>query len=151
MNYFISVFNIIKTYIVLHTEWIGVVNKHLRINTNKLIIAFGIAFLLSGCVSFMTAEEQSINITKSNNKPAEVVVDYKTVTAPCMVTVLREGKDKTVKTDTAGCDTATRIKKSVTPVFFGTTVIGGVLGFTTDGVTGKIWDYANSVEMSYPV
>jgi uncharacterized protein YceK len=117
---------------------------------NKLIIAFGIAFLSSGCASLMTAEEQSINITTSNNKPAEVVVDDKTVTAPGMVTVLRDGKDKVVKTDTAGCDTATPIKKSVTSVFFGNIVVGGLLGSTTDSVTGKMWDYEDSVEISCP-
>jgi uncharacterized protein YceK len=117
---------------------------------NKLIIAFGIAFLSSGCASLMTAEEQSINITTSNNKPAEVVVDDKTVTAPGMVTVLRDGKDKVVKTDTAGCDTATPIKKYVKPVFFGNIVVGGLLGSTTDSVTGKMWDYEDSVEISCP-
>lgn len=117
---------------------------------NKVIIGMSVAFLASGCASIMTAEQQSINVTTSNNKPAEVTIDDKTVTAPGMVTVLRDGKDKVVKTDAAGCDTATPIKKSVTPIFFGNIVIGGLLGSTTDGVTGKMWDYADSVEISCP-
>jgi uncharacterized protein YceK len=116
----------------------------------NLIIGFSVAFLATGCASVMTAERQSINVTTSNNKPAEVTIDDKTVTAPGMVTVLRDGKDKVVKTNTAGCDNATPIKKSITPIFFGNIVIGGVLGSTTDGVTGKMWNYQDSVEISCP-
>jgi uncharacterized protein YceK len=115
-----------------------------------LFIGLSVAFLASGCASLMTAEEQSINVTTSSNKSAEVTIDDKTVTAPGMVTVLRDGKDKVVKTSTEGCDSVTPIKKSVTPVFFGNIVIGGLLGSTTDSATGKMWDYADSVEISCP-
>lgn len=108
------------------------------------------AGLMSGCASITSSEEQSINITTSNNKPAEVSVDDKTVTAPGVVVVLRDGKDKVVKTKAEGCDNATPIKKSITPIFWGNIVIGGVLGSTTDGVTGKMWDYEDSVEISCP-
>ncbi len=87
-------------------------------------------------------------MTTSNNKPVEVTVDDKTVTAPGMVVVLRDGKDKVVKTNVEGCENATPIKKSITPVFWGNIVIGGVLGSTTDGATGKMWDYEESVEVS---
>jgi uncharacterized protein YceK len=106
--------------------------------------------LMSGCASITSSEEQSINITTSNNKSAEVTVDDKTVTAPGMVVVLRDGKDKVVRTDAEGCDTATPIKKSITPVFWGNIIIGGLLGSTTDGATGKMWDYEESVEISCP-
>ena len=116
----------------------------------KLFIGLSIAFLASSCASLMTAEEQSINVTTSSNKPAEVTIDDKSITAPGMVTVLRDGKDKVVKTTTEGCDTATPIEKSVTPVFFGNIILGGLLGSTTDSVTGKMWDYADSVEISCP-
>ncbi|MDT0583998.1 adenosine deaminase [Brumicola blandensis] len=114
----------------------------------KLLVLACATMMASGCASVMTAESQSINVTTSNNKPAEVTIDDKTVTAPGMVVVLRDGKDKVVKTKTAGCDNATVVEKSVTPVFFGNIVIGGLLGSTTDGVTGKMWDYADSVEIS---
>lgn len=113
----------------------------------KIALLAAIAMMTSGCASVMTAENQSINVTTSNNKPAEVTVDDKTVTAPGMVVVLRDGKDKVVRTKAEGCDTATPIQKSVTPIFFGNIVIGGLLGSTTDGVTGKMWDYADNVEV----
>lgn len=104
--------------------------------------------LMSGCASVTSSEEQSINVTTSNNKPAEVTVDDKTITAPGMVVVLRDGKDKVVKTKTEGCDNVTPVKKTIAPVFWGNIIIGGVLGSTTDSVTGKMWDYEESVEIS---
>lgn len=114
----------------------------------KLLVLGATILLTNGCASVMTTDTQSINVTTSNNKPAEITVDDKTVTAPGMVVVLRDGKDKVVKSKTDGCDNATPVKKSITPVFFGNIVIGGLLGSTTDGVTGKMWDYADNVEIS---
>ncbi|NQY35446.1 MAG: adenosine deaminase [Alteromonadaceae bacterium] len=116
-----------------------------------LVIGLSVAFLTTGCATLMTADQQSINVTASNNKSFEVTVDDKTITAPGMVVVLRDGKDKVVKTTAAGCDTATPIEKSIAPVFFGNIVIGGLLGSTTDASTGKMWNYADSVEISCPV
>jgi uncharacterized protein YceK len=116
----------------------------------NLIIGMTLTVAMSGCASIMTAEQQSINVTTSSNKSVEVTVDDKTITAPGMVTVLRDGKDKVVKTTSSSCDSVTPIKKTVTPVFFGNIVIGGLLGSTTDGVTGKMWDYEDSVEISCP-
>ena len=106
------------------------------------------ALSLSGCASIMTAEQQSINVTVSNGQSAEVTVDDKTITAPGMITVLRDGKDKVVKTKADGCDNVTVIKKSVSPIFFGNIVIGGLLGSTTDNATGKMWDYQESVQVN---
>lgn len=116
----------------------------------NLIIGLSIAFFATGCATVMTADQQTINVTTSNNKTAEVTIDDKTITAPGIVTVLRDGKDKVVKTKAEGCDTATPIKKEVTTSFFGNIVIGGLLGSTTDASTGKMWDYQNSVEISCP-
>lgn len=107
-------------------------------------LAFAV-LMLSGCASIMTHDQQTINVTASNNQPIDVTVDDKTTSAPGAVVVLRDGKDKVVRTSAEGCDSATPIKKSVTPVFFGNIVIGGLLGSTTDASTGKMWDYQESV------
>jgi uncharacterized protein YceK len=114
----------------------------------KIFVLVSAVFMASGCATVMTSETQSINVTTSNNQPAQVTVDDKQVTTPGMVVVLRDGKDKVVKSSTAGCDNATPIKKSITPIFFGNIMIGGVLGSTTDGVTGKLWDYVDNVEIT---
>lgn len=114
----------------------------------NLLLGLGITLLTTGCASVMTAEEQSINVTTSNGQSVDVTVDDKTVTAPGMVVVLRDGKDKVVKTSDSSCDNNTPINKEVTPIFFGNIVIGGVLGSTTDASTGKMWDYEDSVEIT---
>ncbi len=113
----------------------------------KIALIAAIAALSTGCASIMTSENQSINVTTSNNKPAEVTIEGQTITAPGSVIVLRDGKDKVLRTKANGCDTATPVSKSVTPVFFGNVIIGGALGSTTDSVTGKMWDYADKVEI----
>jgi hypothetical protein len=110
----------------------------------KIYVAAAI-LSLSGCASIMTAEQQSINVTASHNQPIDVTVDDKGTTSPGTVVVLRDGKDKVVRTSADGCDSATPIKKSITPVFFGNIVIGGLLGSTTDASTGKMWDYQDAV------
>lgn len=106
------------------------------------------AFILSGCASIMTSEQQSIQVTSSNNKPVDVSVDDKKATTPGTVVVLRDGKDKVVTSTTPGCQNATPIKKSIATPFWGNIVIGGVLGSTTDASTGKMWNYADSVEIN---
>jgi len=103
---------------------------------------------VSGCASVMTAEQQTINITASNNEQIEVTVDDKKVVSPGVVTVLRDGKDKVVRTTDKSCDSATPIKKEITGAFWGNILIGGVFGSTTDSSTGKMWDYADSVQIS---
>lgn len=117
-------------------------------NTKLMLLATTTAVMLtSGCASVMTAEQQSIRVTSSSNSKVEVTVDDKTTMTPGTVTVLRDGKNKVVRTSAEGCDNATPINKNITPVFFGNIVIGGLLGSTTDGVTGKMWDYDDEVQV----
>jgi len=114
----------------------------------SLVLGMSVALLASGCASIMTAEQQTINITASNNEKVEVTVDDKTIVSPGVVTVLRDGKDKVVKTTDKNCDSATPIKKEIAGAFWGNIVIGGVLGSTTDSSTGKMWNYVDSVQIN---
>lgn len=116
---------------------------------NVVLTSIAMAGLfLSGCASITSSEEQSINVTSSNGKPLDVTVDDKTTSTPGVVVVLRDGKDKVITTSTEGCDSSTPIEKSVTPIFWGNIIIGGVFGSTTDSATGKMWDYEDSVEIN---
>lgn len=113
----------------------------------NVILGLSLGTLISGCASVMTAEQQTIKVSATNNQAIEVSVDDKTTTTTGTVTVLRDGKDKVVKTKAENCENTTIIKKSVTPAFFGNIVIGGLLGSTTDASTGKMWNYED-VEVS---
>ena len=114
----------------------------------KLITLPALAMVaLSGCASVMTSETQVIEVTTTSGKKVEVTVDGNKSTTPGSIQVLRNGQEKVIKTSEPGCDSATPVKKEVTPVFFGNIIIGGLLGSTTDSATGKMWDYAEKVEI----
>ncbi|MBQ4846794.1 adenosine deaminase [Pseudoalteromonas sp. MMG013] len=109
----------------------------------KTLLSATVILTLSGCASVMTSDQQTINVTSSNNKAVEVRVDDKIITTPGTVIVLRDGKNKVAHSTSGNCDKSTVIDKKVTPVFFGNLLIGGVLGSTTDASTGKMWDYSD--------
>ncbi|KAF7785361.1 hypothetical protein PRUB_a4917 [Pseudoalteromonas rubra] len=111
------------------------------------IIPAAALVMLSGCASVMTSDMQTIQVTTNTGKVVEVTADGNQSNTPGAVQVLRDGQDKVIRTTAAGCASETPVKKSVTPAFFGNIVIGGLLGSTTDASTGKMWDYADSVEI----
>jgi uncharacterized protein YceK len=106
------------------------------------------AVLLSGCASVMTSETQVIEVTTTTGKAVEVTIDGNTSNTPGSIQVLRDGQDKVIKTTATGCESSTVVEKTISPVFFGNIVIGGLLGSSTDSITGKMWDYADKVEIS---
>lgn len=113
----------------------------------KKVILLGFLSLgMTGCASIMTADQQTIKVTSSNSKKVEVTIDDKTIVTPGTVTVLRDGKDKVANVSDASCQSAP-VKKTITPVFFGNIILGGLLGSTTDSSTGKMWNYAETVEV----
>lgn len=115
--------------------------------------AFKAAFVvsvvaLSGCASILNDKTQQINVASSNGKPIQGSIDGTAFTGPGIVTVLRENKNKTITTDTAGCAKETALNKSVDSVFFLNLLSGGVFGSTTDYSTEKMWRYEPSVTVS---
>lgn len=116
----------------------------------SVLLGLGLTVFVSGCASVLTGQNQTIDVKASNNKQVDVTLNGESVTTPGTFTVLRDGKEKVIKTSAQNCDSATPVTKSVTPAFFGNIVLGGPLASTTDGATGKMWDYADSVEISCP-
>lgn len=103
---------------------------------------------LSGCASILNDKTQQVNVASSNGKPIQGSIDGTPFTGPGIVTVLRENKNKTITTDTAGCAKETALNKSVDSVFFLNLLSGGVFGSTTDYSTEKMWRYEPSVTVS---
>lgn len=109
------------------------------------VVASASLIALSGCASVMTHEEQTVNVKSSTNQPVEVSIEGQKVTTPGTVVLLRDGKDKVVRTADGSCEKETAVDKTITPVFFGNIILGGFPGSTTDAVTGKMWDYEDDV------
>ncbi|WP_125784636.1 adenosine deaminase [Pseudoalteromonas rubra] len=111
------------------------------------IIPAAALVMLSGCASIMTSDVQTIQVTTNTGKAVEVSADGNKSDTPGSIQIVRDGQDKVIRTTATGCAAETPVKKSVTPAFFGNIILGGLLGSTTDASTGKMWDYADSVEI----
>ncbi|WP_125721295.1 adenosine deaminase [Pseudoalteromonas rubra] len=113
----------------------------------RLLICIIILLNLFGCASIVTEEKQTIEVSTNTGKVVEVTADGSQSNTPGAVQVLRDGQDKVIRTTATGCAAETPVEKTVTPAFYGNILIGGLLGSTTDASTGKMWDYADSVEI----
>lgn len=122
---------------------------------------------LSGCASIANDKTQQIKIVASNGQQIQgsmqedtvttkkqdgkhVKVHNKTVEATFSgstnaVSLERSGKDKVVVVENPECTKETPVKRSVSPMFFGNVLIGGLLGSTTDASTGKMWQYQEDI------
>lgn len=116
---------------------------------------------LSGCASVVNDKNQKIQISASNGqeikgtiqdiKTTKVKVDgkYKKQThqeisssfngKPADIILERSDQRKVVVVDNPECQKETPLKNSVSPIFFGNILIGGLLGSTTDVATQKMW------------
>ena len=117
----------------------------------KLILVLITASILSGCSSIVKGSRQTINISTSTGKQAEAVITTSTgqqnVVLPQAVPVKTSSTDITVNIKETRCNNAstTIVQSRLHPWFWGNVIIGGLLGSTTDSVTGSMWAYDESV------
>lgn len=117
----------------------------------KLILVLMTASILSGCSSIVKGSRQTINISTSTGKQAEAVITTSTgqqnVVLPQAVPVKTSSTDITVNIKETRCNNAstTIVQSRLHPWFWGNVIIGGLLGSTTDSVTGSMWAYDESV------
>lgn len=116
----------------------------------KLVIAAGVVISLSGCASILTDKTQRINVASNSAEKLQVQIDGRTQTAPGIITVQKENKDKTLTVITEGCEQELALNKEVEPTFFVNILSGGAFGSTTDYSSEKMWRYQDSVEIKCP-
>ncbi|MGP7734853.1 adenosine deaminase [Oceanimonas smirnovii] len=116
----------------------------------KLVIAVGVVISLSGCASILTDKTQRINVASNSAEKLQVQIDGRTQTAPGIITVQKENKDKTLTVITEGCEQELALNKEVEPTFFVNILSGGAFGSTTDYSSEKMWRYQDSVEIKCP-
>ena len=115
---------------------------------HRLALLGASVFLFSGCASILNDKEQAINVNTSTGKSISGTVNGQSFTAPGVVYVPRENKNKVFTTDEPGCAKETVADKSVDGVFFVNILSGGVFGSTTDYGTERMWKYADTVTIS---
>lgn len=103
---------------------------------------------LSGCASIMNGKTQNVTVSASDGSKISGTVDGKPFVTPGAVEVSRTNNNKIFLTDAEGCDKQTTVEKSVSPVFFGNIILGGLFGSTTDYSTDRMWKYSENVTIS---
>ena len=106
------------------------------------------ALLMTGCASILNDKDQRINVNTSNGKAVQGTVNGQAFSAPGIVNVTRENKNKIFTTQDPACSKETAAEKTVDPVFFINVISGGPFGSTTDYSTEKMWKYADTVTIS---
>ncbi len=115
----------------------------------KKMIAIAVtAILMTGCASIINEKTQGVNVSTSNGTKVTGVVNGQPFTAPGVVTLTRENKNKIFTTDNPKCAKETVAEKTVDPVFFINILSGGVFGSTTDYSSEKMWKYSENVVIS---
>ncbi len=100
--------------------------------------------MLGGCATILSGEKQKINITTDDpSKKYNVRIDGQPVSAPGIVEVKRENKEKILTVDECPGQQI-MLQKEVNPVFFVNILSGGVFGSTTDYATDSMWKYEPS-------
>lgn len=113
----------------------------------KLMLALMAVTVLSGCSSIVKGSRQIINISTSTGKQAPAIITtdegQQTLTLPHAVTVKDSSKDIVVNIKETKCNnpSSTVIHSRLHPWFWGNIILGGVIGSTTDAVTGSMWAY----------
>ncbi|WP_206208626.1 hypothetical protein [Vogesella mureinivorans] len=125
-------------------------NKHsIGLNMKFAIPCMLIAVAtLSGCASILNDKTQQVNVSTSSGSAIKGTVNGVPFTAPGVVTVTRENKNKIFVTDTEGCARETVAEKSPDPKFFINILSGGAFGSTTDYSTEKMWKYNENIVIS---
>ncbi len=114
----------------------------------KIISIATISLIMTGCASIINEKTQTVNVSTSNGEKVTGVVNGQAFTAPSVVPLVRENKNKVFVTDNAKCAKETVAEKTVDPIFFINILSGGPFGSTTDYSSEKMWKYSENVVIS---
>ncbi|MDR3163259.1 MAG: hypothetical protein LBT81_05330 [Helicobacteraceae bacterium] len=120
--------------------------------TNIFLVALSaVALGFSGCATLVGGGEQSVTLQTADGKQAEATVmsgsGSQIVTLPATIIVKRANVPLSVNVKETGTTSGGSYSQSpkVNPWFFGNIITGGLIGSTTDAVTGSMWIYDDSV------
>ncbi len=106
-----------------------------------------VSSMFTGCATILSGTTEKISVN-SNPSGIKFKLDNAEYTAPAIITVKRENKDKIIKVDNPKCKKTILLNKKINPVFFVNLLSGGVFGSTTDYLTGAMWKYDDNVNIN---
>ena len=117
----------------------------------KLVALLMTVTALSGCASIIKGQNQNINILTSDGSEVDATIYTKNgmreTKLPQLVSVQKDSQDITIQVKEGKCnrESISITQSNIEPWFWGNAIIGGLLGSTTDSVTGAMWKYDSTV------
>jgi hypothetical protein len=97
--------------------------------------------MLTGCASIVTGTSQDVSF-QTQPEGATVIISGKTIGKTPLTTNLKKESKQTVSFEKEGYKTQTmQLSTRLNSWFWGNIVIGGVIGSTTDGLSGAVHEY----------
>lgn len=107
-----------------------------------LLTLAAMAFLSTGCASVVTGADQKLTF---NSEPDEAVVTVsgRVLGKKPLTVAVDRGSNQTITFEKEGYKTHTaQLSTTTNPWFFGNFVLGGLVGSTTDGLSGAIHEFS---------
>ena len=118
----------------------------------KKTLCLAVAVLiLSGCASIVKGRNKTINIMTNTGEEVEVNVvsasGVQTIVVPSVTTVKRNNQDITITVKATSCTRPSNsiVSSKLEPWFLGNFILGGLLGSSTDAITGSMWTYDDNI------
>jgi hypothetical protein len=110
-----------------------------------IVFAF-VCIFLTGCASIISGRHQEVTFRSSPDE-ALVTIDGRAIgKTPLTAQIERKNNPQVVTIEKQGYKTETfQLKSTVNGWLFGNLVLGGLLGSTTDSVTGAAWAYSQDM------
>lgn len=106
-----------------------------------LLVAIVYSGAITGCASIVTGTSQDVSF-QSQPEGATVIINGKKIGKTPLTTNLKKESKQTLIFEKEGYKTQTmQLSTSLNSWFWGNIVIGGVIGSTTDGLSGAVHEY----------
>ncbi len=103
---------------------------------------FGLALHLSACASIVTGSHQEVTFN-SNPDEATVTVNGRTIGKTPITTSLKKESGQALVFEREGYTPLTmQLETHLNPWFWGNIIFGGLIGSTTDGLSGAVYEYS---------
>ncbi len=117
---------------------------------NKLILPL-VLLSMTGCATIIEGTTQNVNFSTINGESVKATITSDNGTVHATLPESRSFKKSyndisvTVKETKCIVPTTTVSKPKLNPWFFGNIITGGVVGSTTDAISGAMWEYDENV------
>ena len=117
----------------------------------KILVALLVCSMLSGCASIVKGRNKNVNIMTSTGEEVKVNVvsssGMQSIVVPSVVSLKKDNQDITITVKETQClrSSTSIVSSKIEPWFLGNIITGGLLGSSTDALTGAMWTYDDNI------